>query len=154
MPRLVLSACYARYRHTEGVCNLLLKILCEVTPAKYIVIYEVKLQNMPGCHLRKHGWENGQTGGKNSRRTFVLNTFISFGLTNVFRLPVEPGWHLPPQMVPLAEKRFLHAGKRAESTKEKSRQCFTHDEVSLTTQSQRLNKVGVKNGRKVKKYTG
>jgi hypothetical protein len=53
-------------------------------------------------------------------------------------LPVEPGWHLPPQMVPLAEKRFLQAGKGAESTKEKSRQCFTRDEVSRTTQSHRL----------------
>jgi len=77
---------------------------------------------MPGCHLRKYAWENGQTGGKNSRRTFVLTAFISFGPTIVFRLPVQPGWHLPPQMVPLAEKRLLGAGRGAESTKEKSRQ--------------------------------
>jgi len=87
---------------------------------------------MPGSHLRKYGWENGQTGGKNSRTTFVLTAFISFGLTNVFRLPVEPCWHLPPQMIPLAEDRFLQAGSGADSTKEKCRQCSTHDEVSLT----------------------
>jgi predicted adenine nucleotide alpha hydrolase (AANH) superfamily ATPase len=48
-------------------------------------------------------------------------------------------------MGPLAEKRFLRAGKGAESTKEKSRQCFTHDEVSLTTQSQGVKKVGITN---------
>jgi len=90
----------------------------------------LQVQNMLGCHLRKYGWENGQTRGKNSRRTFVL--------TDVFRLPVEPGWHLPQQMVPLAEKRFLQAGKGAETSKENSRQCFTHDEVSLTMQSQGL----------------
>jgi hypothetical protein len=68
-----------------------------------------------------HG-KMGRLEEKNSRRTFVLTAFISFGLTIVFRLPVEPGWHLPPQMVPLAEKRFLGAGRGAESTKEKSRQ--------------------------------
>jgi hypothetical protein len=34
------------------------------------------------------------------------------------------GWYLPPQEIPLAENRFLHAGKGAENTKEKSRQCF------------------------------
>jgi hypothetical protein len=28
-------------------------------------------------------------------------------------------------MIPLAENRFLQAGKGAENTKEKSRQCFT-----------------------------
>jgi hypothetical protein len=102
------------------------------------ILYDMRLQqqNMPRCHLRKYGCENGQTRGKNSRRTFVLTTFISFGLTDVFRLLIEPGWHLPLHMVPLAEKRFLRAGNGAESTQEKSRQCFKHDKVSLTTQSQ------------------
>jgi hypothetical protein len=28
---------------------------------------------------------NGQTGGKNRSSTFVLTTFISFGLFNIFR---------------------------------------------------------------------
>jgi hypothetical protein len=39
------------------------------------------------------------------------------------KIPVQPGWYLPPQKIPLAENRFLQAG--AENTKEKSRQCFT-----------------------------
>jgi hypothetical protein len=25
----------------------------------------LRVQNMPGCHLRKYGWANGQTRGKN-----------------------------------------------------------------------------------------
>jgi hypothetical protein len=41
------------------------------------------------------------------------------------KIPVKPGWYLPPQKLPLAENRFLQAGKGAENTKEKSRQCFT-----------------------------
>jgi hypothetical protein len=40
-------------------------------------------------------------------------------------IPVEPGWYLPPQNIPLAENRFLQAGKGAENAKEKSRQSFT-----------------------------
>ncbi len=41
------------------------------------------------------------------------------------KIPVESGWYLPVQKIPLAENRFLQAGKRTENTKEKSRQCFT-----------------------------
>ncbi len=41
------------------------------------------------------------------------------------KIPVEPGWYLPPQNIPLAENRFLQAGNGAENTKEKSRQSFT-----------------------------
>ncbi len=40
------------------------------------------------------------------------------------KIPVQPGWYLPLK-IPLAENRFLQAGKGAENTKEKSRQCFT-----------------------------
>jgi len=40
------------------------------------------------------------------------------------KTPVLPGWYLPPQNIPLAENRFLQAGKGAENTKEKSRHCF------------------------------
>jgi len=40
------------------------------------------------------------------------------------KIPIQPGWYLPPQKIPLAENRFLQAGMRAENTKEKSRQCF------------------------------
>jgi hypothetical protein len=40
------------------------------------------------------------------------------------KIPVQPGWYLPPQKIPLSGNRFLHAGKGAENTKEKSRQCF------------------------------
>jgi len=41
------------------------------------------------------------------------------------KIPVQPGWYLPPQKTPLAENRFFQAGDEAENTKEKSRQCFT-----------------------------
>jgi hypothetical protein len=37
------------------------------------------------------------------------------------KIPVQPGWYLPLQKIPLAQNRFLHAGKEAENTKEKSR---------------------------------
>jgi hypothetical protein len=38
------------------------------------------------------------------------------------KIPAEPGWHLQPQKMHLP--RFLQAGKGAENTKEKSRECF------------------------------
>jgi hypothetical protein len=42
------------------------------------------------------------------------------------KIPVQPGWYLPPQNVPLGENRFLQTGKGAEeNSKENSRQCFT-----------------------------
>jgi hypothetical protein len=41
------------------------------------------------------------------------------------KIPVQPGWYLPPQKILLAENRFLQTRKGAENTKEKSRQCFT-----------------------------
>jgi hypothetical protein len=40
------------------------------------------------------------------------------------KLSVQPVWYLPPQKIPLAENRFLQAGKGAENTNKKSRQCF------------------------------
>jgi hypothetical protein len=40
-------------------------------------------------------------------------------------IPAQPDWYLPPWKIPLAENRFLQAGKGAENTKKKSRQCFT-----------------------------
>ncbi len=40
---------------------------------------------------------------------------------------VQPGWYLPPQKIPLAENRFLQAGKGAENPKENSRQCALRD---------------------------
>jgi len=41
------------------------------------------------------------------------------------KFTVQPRWYLLPQKILLAENRFLQAGKGAENTKEKSRQCFT-----------------------------
>jgi hypothetical protein len=41
------------------------------------------------------------------------------------KILVQPCWYLSPQKIPLAENRFLQAGKGAENTNEKSRQCFT-----------------------------
>ncbi len=46
--------------------------------------------------------------------------------------PSTAGWYLPPQKIPPAENRFLQAGKGAENTKEKSRQCFPTMEVLLS----------------------
>jgi hypothetical protein len=31
--------------------------------------------------------------------------------------PIQPDWYLPPQKIPLAENRFLQAGKGAENTR-------------------------------------
>jgi hypothetical protein len=42
------------------------------------------------------------------------------------KIPVQHGWYLPPQKIPLAENRFRQGGKGGENTKEKSRQCFTY----------------------------
>jgi hypothetical protein len=43
------------------------------------------------------------------------------------KIAVEPGWYLPPQKIPSPEDRFLlQAGKRAENTKEKSRQLLPY----------------------------
>jgi hypothetical protein len=41
------------------------------------------------------------------------------------KIPLQPGRYLPPRKIPLAENRFLQAGKGAENAKEKSRECFT-----------------------------
>ncbi len=41
------------------------------------------------------------------------------------KIPVQPGWYLPPQKTPLAENGFLQASKGTENTKEKFRHCFT-----------------------------
>jgi len=47
------------------------------------------------------------------------------------KIPVQPGCYLPPQKIPLAENRFLHVGKGAENTKQKSKQCFTLQKVEI-----------------------
>jgi hypothetical protein len=48
----------------------------------------------------------------------------SCGFLCAIPFPVQPGWYLSPQKIPVAENWFLQAGKGAENTKEKSRQCF------------------------------
>ncbi len=53
-----------------------------------------------------------------------LEIVIGWLVSSVQKIPLQPGWHLPSQKIPLAEIRFLQAGKGAENTKEKSRQCF------------------------------
>jgi hypothetical protein len=35
------------------------------------------------------------------------------------KVPVQPGWYIPPQKIPLDENRFRQASKGAENTKEK-----------------------------------
>jgi hypothetical protein len=40
------------------------------------------------------------------------------------KIPVQPGWYLPPLKIRHIENKFLQVGKGAENTKEKSRQCF------------------------------
>ncbi len=41
------------------------------------------------------------------------------------KISAQPGGYLPPLKIPLAENKFLQAGKGAENTKEQSRKCFT-----------------------------
>jgi len=41
------------------------------------------------------------------------------------KIPVHPGWYLPPQKIHRAENRFLQTGNGAENTKEKSRAVLT-----------------------------
>jgi hypothetical protein len=49
-----------------------------------------------------------------------------YSLAGTFR------WCLPPlKKIPLAENRFLQAGKGSENTKEKSRQCFSDEETLI-----------------------
>jgi hypothetical protein len=47
------------------------------------------------------------------------------------KIPVQLDWYFPLQKIPLAENTFLQAGQRAENTKEKSRQCFTHEPKAI-----------------------
>jgi len=47
------------------------------------------------------------------------------------KIPVQPGWYLPPQKTPLHKSSFLQAGKEVENTKEKSRQCVAEPEEPL-----------------------
>jgi hypothetical protein len=37
------------------------------------------------------------------------------------KIPVQPGWYLPPYNIPLAENRFLQAGKGPGSSKYKGK---------------------------------
>jgi hypothetical protein len=62
-------------------------LLCEVTSAKHDVLYEVTSAKHAWVSLEKL-WmgSNGQTGGENCSNTFVLTSFISFGLFNIFRV--------------------------------------------------------------------
>jgi hypothetical protein len=46
-------------------------------------------QNMPRHDKVKINGANGQTGGKNRSGTFVLTTFISLRLFNIFQKPVS-----------------------------------------------------------------
>jgi hypothetical protein len=49
------------------------------------------------------------------------------------KIPVQPGWHLPPQKVLLAKNKLLQAGKGAENSKEKFQQCSTDSHESYNT---------------------
>jgi hypothetical protein len=62
-------------------------MLCEVTSAKHVVLYDITSAKHAWVSLEKI-WmgANGQIGRKNCRSTFVLTTFISFGLFNIFYL--------------------------------------------------------------------
>jgi hypothetical protein len=35
------------------------------------------------------------------------------------KIPIQPGWYIPPQKIPLAENRFLQASKGVGNKKEK-----------------------------------
>jgi hypothetical protein len=64
-------------------------MLCEVTSIKHVILYKIT--------SAKHAWvtfekiwmgANGQIGRKSHKSTFVLTTFISFGLINIFLFKV------------------------------------------------------------------
>jgi hypothetical protein len=66
------------------------------------------------------------SSGKQRWDFFILEIVIGWLVCSVDqKIPVQPGWYLPQQKILLAENMFLQAGKGAENTKEKSRQCFT-----------------------------
>jgi len=64
MPRHVLSPCYARYEHTRGIKGYVtyyLACCCVRLQVQNMTYYmRLRVQNMPGCHLRNYGW--GQMG--------------------------------------------------------------------------------------------
>jgi hypothetical protein len=65
------------------------------------------------------------SSGKQRWDFFILEIVIGWLVCSVDqKIPVQPGWYLPQQKILLAENMFLQAGKGAENTKEKSRQCF------------------------------
>jgi len=79
MPRHVLNPCYARYEHIRGIKGYV---------TYYLACYvKLQVQKIAWVSLEKI-WmgQKGQIGRKNRRSTFVLITFISFDLFNIFCL--------------------------------------------------------------------
>ncbi len=80
MPRHVLSPCYAQYVHTRGIKGYVTYYLaCHVRLQVQNMRYYMRLrvQNIPGCHLRKCGWgQMGRLEETNRGSTFVLTAFI------------------------------------------------------------------------------
>ncbi len=77
MPRHVLSPCYAQYVHTRGIKGYLTYYLaCHVRLQVQNMPYYMRLrvQNIPGCHLRKCGWgKMGRLEEKKSRQYFCTD---------------------------------------------------------------------------------
>jgi hypothetical protein len=55
------------------------------------------------------------------------------------KIPVESGWYLPQQKIPLAEKRFLQASKGAENTKKKIRRAKMNQTIIINCPSYKFN---------------
>ncbi len=85
MPRHVLNPCYAHYEHIRGITYYL---TCYVKLQVQNMLYYTRLQMQKcmGVTWKNMDGANGQIGKTNHRSIFVLTTFISFGLFNIFRL--------------------------------------------------------------------
>ncbi len=85
MPRYVLGPCYPRFEHARGVEGYITCYLaCYVWLRVQIMPCHVRsrVQNMPGCHLRKYGW--GQMGRLEGKIAAVLLYRLhSFHLLNL-----------------------------------------------------------------------
>ncbi len=68
----------------KGVCNLLLGMLSEATIKTCHIIWGFECKTCLVVTWENMDGANGQTRRKNRWRTFVLTTFISFGLCNIF----------------------------------------------------------------------
>ncbi len=75
MPRHVLSPCYAQYGHTRGMKGYVTYYLAYVRLQVQILPYYMRLrvQNMPGCQLKKYRWGKWADQTKKSQLHFCTD---------------------------------------------------------------------------------